>query len=59
MYYCFPLTELLNDKLNVRHLSHFNFLHATGTNAPAPHDGHIYVPSDLVCNIGCVVAKLG
>ena len=41
-----------------------NSLHATGTfmcprNAPALRKGHIYVPSDLVRNIGCAGMKLG
>ena len=41
-----------------------NSLHTTGTfmcprDAPAQCDGHIYVPSDVVRNICCVVKKLG
>ena len=41
-----------------------NSLHATGTFmypriAPALRDGHIYVPSDLIRNIGCAVTTLG
>ena len=40
----------------------FNSLHATGTfmclhNAPVLRNGHIYVQSDLACNIGCVLKK--
>ena len=42
----------------------FNSLHMMGIlmyprNAPALCNRHIYVPSDLVHNIGCVVTKLG
>ena len=41
-----------------------NSSHVTGTfmcprNAPTLCDGHIYVPSDVVCNIYCVVKMLG
>ena len=48
----------------LRYMYHINSLHATGTfmcprNAPALRDGHIYVPSDLVHNIGCAATKLG